>query len=149
MKKHRSALRLIIGLVIFLFVYAAVPLASAQNAGSTQSNWSDLKLWYNKPAPEWNHALPVGNGRFGAMVLGETAAERIQLNEETFWAGGPYDPTQTGGAEALPEIQRLLFAGEVDKAHDLFGRKMMGKPYEQMKYQSLGDFWMFSQVTKK
>ena len=54
--------------------------------------------------------------------------ERIQLNEDTFWAGGPYDPTNPGGAEALPEIQRLLFAGDVEKAHDLFGRTMMGIP---------------------
>ena len=77
------------------------------------------------------------------MVFGATAEERIQLNEETFWAGGPYDPTTSGGAAALPEIQRLLFAGDVEKAHDLFGRTMMGKPYEQMKYQSLGDLWLF------
>jgi alpha-L-fucosidase 2 len=77
------------------------------------------------------------------MVFGATAAERIQLNEETFWAGGPYDPTNPGGAAALHEIQRLLFAGDVEKAHDLFGRTMMGIPYEQMKYQPLGDLWLF------
>ena len=110
---------------------------------SSDTVGSDLTLWYQQPAAEWNHALPVGNGRLGAMVFGTTAAERIQLNEETFWAGGPYDPTTTGGAAALPEIQRLLFAGDVEKAHDLFGRTMMGKPYEQMKYQSLGDLWLF------
>ena len=101
--------------------------------------WSDLKLWYRQPAAEWNQALPVGNGRLGAMVFGGTAQERIQFNEETLWSGGPYDPSRDGGAEALPEIQRLIFAGEYAKAHDLFGRTMMGIPYEQMKYQPLGD----------
>jgi len=129
-----------------LFTLLAVAFSSpaySQNISAPDVEPTDLSLWYNQPAAQWNHALPVGNGRLGAMVFGETAAERIQLNEETFWAGGPYDPTNPGGAEALPEIQRLLFAGEVNKAHDLFGRTMMGVPYEQMKYQSLGDFWMF------
>jgi len=122
---------------------ALSPPAYSQNAIAQDADWSDLVLWYQQPAAQWNHALPVGNGRLGAMVFGETAAERIQLNEETFWAGGPYDPTNPGGAAALPEIQRLLFEGDVEKAHDLFGRTMMGIPYEQMKYQSLGDLWLF------
>ena len=132
--------------LVFVAIVATLAISTpalSQEGGDTHSDFSDLKLWYNQPAAQWNHALPVGNGRLGAMVFGETAAERIQLNEETFWAGGPYDPTTPGGAEALPEIQRLLFAGEVNKAHDLFGRTMMGKPYEQMKYQSLGDFLMW------
>jgi len=142
---QRPATRLSIGLALFIFVCTAflVVPAQSQNRSGGDADWSDLTLWYNQPAAQWNHALPVGNGRLGAMVFGETATERIQLNEETFWAGGPYDPTNPGGAAALPEIQRLLFAGEVNKAHDLFGRTMMGIPYEQMKYQSLGDFLMF------
>jgi alpha-L-fucosidase 2 len=133
------------GLTLLIFVVGAIMPAPAnsQDTNSQDADWSDLTLWYRQPAAQWNHALPVGNGRLGAMVFGETAVERIQLNEETFWAGGPYDPTNPGGAEALPEIQRLLFAGDVEKAHDLFGRTMMGIPYEQMKYQSLGDLWLF------
>src|SRR5262249_29889348 len=98
-----------------------------------------LTLWYKRPATTWNEALPVGNGRLGAMVFGGVEQERLQLNEETLWSGGPYDPVVKGSAAALPEIRRLLFAGETAKAHDLFGRRMMGKPYEQMKYQPLGD----------
>ena len=106
--------------------------ATAQVAPSTT-------LWYRQPATEWNRALPVGNGRLGAMVYGGTAEEHIQLNEETLWSGGPYNPVRKGAAAALPEIRRLLFAGDVPRAHDLFGRTMMGIPYEQMKYQPLGD----------
>jgi alpha-L-fucosidase 2 len=132
---------LVVGAAILSLIF--VRDMYAQESGGADADWSRLALWYNQPAEQWNHALPVGNGRLGAMVFGNSATERIQLNEETFWAGGPYDPTNPGGAEALPEIQRLLFAGEVDKAHDLFGRKMMGIPYEQMKYQSLGDLWLF------
>jgi alpha-L-fucosidase 2 len=128
---------------MFLAVVLVSAPAYAQNTSPETTDWSNLTLWYKQPASQWNHALPVGNGRLGAMILGDTATERIQLNEETFWAGGPYDPTNPGGAEALPEIQRLLFAGDVEKAHDLFGRTMMGIPYEQMKYQSLGDLWLF------
>ncbi len=99
-------------------------------------------LFYDEPAAQWEHALPVGNGRLGAMVFGNPAAERIQFNEETLWSGGPYDPVQEGAHAALPEIQRLLFAGEYAKAHDLFGRTMMGIPYEQMKYQPFGDLYL-------
>ena len=99
----------------------------------------DLRLWYRQPAESWNQALPVGNGRLGAMVFGRTADETIQLNEETLWSGGPYDPVVTGAYRALPEIRRLLFAGDIAAAHDLFGRTMMGRPYEQMKYQPLGN----------
>jgi alpha-L-fucosidase 2 len=96
-------------------------------------------LWYSRPAEEWRQALPVGNGRLGAMVFGGLAAETIQLNEETVWTGGPYDPSRDGGPEALPEIRRLVFQGRCYEAHDLFGRTMMGVPAEQMKYQPLGD----------
>ena len=98
-----------------------------------------LTLWYRRPAAQWNQALPIGNGRLGAMVFGAVSDEHIQLNEETLWSGGPYDPVVPGAFKALPEIRRLLFAGDIARAHDLFGRTMMGVPYEQMKYQSLGE----------
>ena len=96
-------------------------------------------LWYSRPAEQWSEALPVGNGRLGAMVFGRPGSERIALNEETLWTGGPYDPTRPGGPEALPEIRRRVFAGEFFEAEELFAKTMMGKPAEQMKYQPLGD----------
>jgi alpha-L-fucosidase 2 len=96
-------------------------------------------LWYTHPAEDWDNALPVGNGRLGAMVFGETDEERIHFNEETYWSGGPYSATVKGGFEALPRVQAHVFAGEYLKAHNLFGRHLMGYPVEQMKYQSLGD----------
>ena len=69
-------------------------------------------LWYEQPAKEWEEALPVGNGRLGAMVFGKHGEERIQLNEETYWSGGPYSTVVKGGAQVLPQIQKLLFEGK-------------------------------------
>ena len=97
-----------------------------------------LRLWYAHPAEKWQNALPVGNGRLGAMVFGRTDEERIQLNEDTYWTGGPYSTTVEGGARSLPEIRRLIFEGDLVGAHRLFGRSLMGYPVEQQKYQSLG-----------
>ncbi|HMA53690.1 MAG TPA: glycoside hydrolase N-terminal domain-containing protein, partial [Acidobacteriota bacterium] len=62
-------------------------------------------IWSPRPADKWDNAYPVGNGRLGAMVFGRTDEERIQLNEETYWTGGPYSTTVKGGAEALPKIR--------------------------------------------
>lgn len=116
--------------------------AQGARAHDLASHASASTLWFRQPATEWNRALPVGNGRLGAMIFGGTAQEHIQLNEETLWTGGPYNPVTKGANAALPEIRRLLFSGDVPRAHDLFGRTMMGVPYEQMKYQPLGDLFI-------
>ncbi|HSH19893.1 MAG TPA: glycoside hydrolase family 95 protein [Draconibacterium sp.] len=100
-------------------------------------------LWYESPANIWEEALPVGNGRLGAMVFGKYGEEKIQLNEETYWSGGPYSTVVKGGAEFLPQIQKYIFEGEPIKAHKLFGRKLMGYPVEQQKYQSLANLHLF------
>ncbi len=100
-------------------------------------------LWYKAPAAVWEDALPVGNGRMGGMVFGRAGEERIQLNEDTYWTGGPYSTVVKGGYKKLPEVQQLVFNGEFRKAHDLFGRALMGYPVEQQKYQSLADLHLF------
>lgn len=106
-------------------------------------------LWYTTPAKAWEEALPVGNGRLGAMVFGNHGEERIQLNEDTYWSGGPYSSVVQGGKEILPEIQRLLFAGQPIAAHKLFGRHLMGYPVEQQKYQSIGNLHLFFENQKE
>ncbi|UCD49758.1 MAG: glycoside hydrolase N-terminal domain-containing protein [Phycisphaerales bacterium] len=98
-----------------------------------------LCLWYRQPAAEWTEALAVGNGRLGAMVFGGIDRERLQLNEDTLYAGGPYDPTHDEALKALPEARRLIFAGKYREAHDLIGAKMMARPLKQMPYQTLGN----------
>ena len=98
-----------------------------------------LVVWYTHPADKWENAFPVGNGRLGAMVFGRTDEEQIQLNEDTYWSGGPYSTVVKGSYKALPEIQRLIFDGQYRKAHTLFGRSLMGYPVEQQKYQALAN----------
>jgi alpha-L-fucosidase 2 len=100
-------------------------------------------MWYDEPAEKWEDALPVGNGRLGAMVFGKYGAERIQLNEETYWTGGPYSTVVAGGYKVLPQIQKYIFEGKPLKAHKLFGRKLMGYPVEQQKYQALANLHLF------
>lgn len=100
-------------------------------------------MWYKEPAKTWEDALPVGNGRLGGMVLGGVEEERIFLNEDTYYSGGPYSTVVEGGHKVLPEIQKLLFEGEPIKAHKLFSRNLLGYPIEQMKYQSLGALHLF------
>jgi len=97
------------------------------------------KLWYSHPADKWENAFPVGNGRLGAMVFGKADAEQIQINEETYWSGGPYSTVVKGGYKYLPEIQKHVFEGNYKMAHILFGRHLMGYPVEQMKYQPLAN----------
>jgi alpha-L-fucosidase 2 len=102
-----------------------------------------MVLWYESPAKVWEEALPVGNGRLGAMVFGTNSEERIQLNEETYWSGGPYSTVVKGGYKELPEIQKMIFEGNPIGAHKLFGRHLMGYPVEQQKYQALGNLHLF------
>ena len=98
-----------------------------------------LSLWYRQPAKQWVEAVAVGNGRLGAMVFGGVAQEQIQLNEDTLWAGGPYNPANPDALEALPKVRELLFAGRYREAHNLISQKMMAKPLTQMPYQCVGD----------
>src|ERR1044072_943816 len=98
-----------------------------------------LILWYDKPATEWTDALPVGNGRLGAMIFGGPANEQLQLNEDTLYAGSPYDPNNPEALKALAEARRLIFEGKYKEAHELVGAKMMANPIKQMPYEPVGD----------
>lgn len=98
-----------------------------------------IALWYRQPATKWTEALPVGNGRIGAMIFGGTAQERLQLNESTLWAGKPYDPVNPAAKNALPKVRQLIFAGRIEEAEALANRDLLAKPSGQMPYQTLGD----------
>ncbi len=121
---------------------AAAPPDGGSTSAADSSDPAATVLWYQKPAAKWREALPVGNGRLGAMVFGVPEREQLQLNEQTIWTGGPYDPTHPGGPEALPEIRRLIFSNQFSDAHKLFDKTMMGEPVEQMKYQPLGNLFL-------
>ena len=96
-------------------------------------------LFYRQPAKEWVEALPIGNGRLGGMVFGGVPAERIQLNEDTFWSGGPYDPISDEALQYLPKVRQLLWEGRYKEAQDLADQKLMGRPRHLQAYQPLGD----------
>jgi alpha-L-fucosidase 2 len=123
-----------------LLVTSALAGLTASARAATSPSPSPLVIWYTRPATNWEReALPIGNGRLGAMIFGGTARERIQLNEDTLWAGSPRDCNNPEALQALPEVRRLLFAGRPVEAMKLAGEKMMGRPMRLRPYQSLGD----------
>ncbi|MCD0489332.1 glycoside hydrolase N-terminal domain-containing protein [Pedobacter sp. MC2016-14] len=83
-------------------------------------------LWYTKPAEKWTDALPIGNGRIGAMVFGTIATEHLQFNEQTLWTGGPRDPNHKGASKYLPQIRQLLADGKQSEAENLAAEHFMG-----------------------
>src|SRR5678815_728845 len=121
------------------FAAASFPFATSILNGATASADHPLLLWYDKPAAEWTEALPIGNGRLGAMIFGGPAVEQLQLNEDTLYAGSPYDPNNPEALKALPEARRLIFEGKYKEAHDLVGARMMAQPIKQMPYEPVGD----------
>lgn len=118
---------------ILLFI-----IVSTVNA---QTGMRDLVLWYNRPAENWNEALPVGNGRLGAMVFGEVEKERIQVNEESVWTGKPRWDANPEAKKNLPEVRRLLFEGKYQEAEKLAQNGILGHfPRDNASsYQTLGD----------
>ena len=115
-------------------------MAAMENSRSETSN--SVRLWYDRPAVNWNEALPLGNGRIGAMVFGGTGRERLQLNEETIWTGEPDKEADyhCDGPKALPEIRRLTFADKWSEAQALFGKAMIDRWFA--KYQPMSDLWL-------
>ncbi|MDE5419060.1 glycoside hydrolase family 95 protein [Labilibaculum sp. DW002] len=99
----------------------------------------NLVLWYNAPAADWNEALPLGNGRLGAMVFGIPEHENIQLNENTLWAGGPHQNDNPEAKESLAEIRSLLFNDKYEEAHNLANAKFISQTSHGMPYETVGN----------
>ncbi|MBP3219176.1 MAG: glycoside hydrolase family 95 protein [Prevotella sp.] len=103
------------------------------------------QLWYDRPAMTWTQALPIGNGTMGGMVFGTPAVERIQLNEETIWAGQPNQVCNPAAKENLPKVRQLIFEGKYKEAELLANEKVMPLGAGQncgMPYQPFGDLWI-------
>ena len=96
-------------------------------------------LWYRQPAKVWEEALPLGNGRLGAMIFGGVTDERLQLNEDSLWDGYARDTSNPDALKALPQVRKLLFEGKNKEAEALAGGNMMGRPTRVKPYQSLGE----------
>lgn len=98
-----------------------------------------LRLWYTSPAAEWNEALPIGNGRLGGMVFGRTGLERVQLNEDSLWYGGPGRGGNPNAIPYLGDIRQLLQDGRQAEAEHLARMAMTSSPKYEQPYQPLGD----------
>ncbi len=127
------------------FGWNGVLVSAEENSPTLSIQGTDQKpdgpwmLWYKQPAAIWDHALPVGNGRLGAMVFGGVDRERIQLNDDTLWDGYPRERINPKSLEALPKIRQLLFEGKNDEATKLADDTLLGVPPRILSYQSLGD----------
>lgn len=102
----------------------------------------ESKLWYKRPAANWNEALPVGNGRLGGMVFGGVYNERIQLNEESLWAGTRFNTNNPEALKSLPLIRALIFEEKIKEAYHLGNKNLLGKPNRFRSYQTLGDIFL-------
>jgi alpha-L-fucosidase 2 len=138
-------------------VHAQNPAPAVTFTGEAPPPAGALTLWYRQPAAdhpyvlpvgraagaaataEWDKALPVGNGRLGAMVFGGVVNERLQLNEDTLYAGGPYDNVNPEAHDALPEVRRLLFEGKYAEGAKLVTEKVLAKPLREMPYETVGN----------
>jgi alpha-L-fucosidase 2 len=148
----------LVGALAAGIVVTTAQSTSPRLTGEAAPPASVLSLWYRAPASdhpllpadapresrqaasaEWVRALPVGNGRLGAMVFGGVVHERLQLNEDTLWAGRPYDPVNPAAKDALPEVRRLLADGKYAEAAKLVETNVMSKPLAQMPYETVGD----------
>lgn len=129
-------------ILFFKKSYLLFILSIGYLVGFAQTKDNALKLWYKKPAEYWVEGLPLGNGRIGAMVMGNPHRERVQLNENTVWAGSPYRNDNPAALEALPEIRKLIFEGKFGEAEWLASKKITSQTAHGMPYQTVGNLYL-------
>ena len=110
--------------------------------GGQASTDNEHRMWYHQPARTWNEALPVGNGRLGAMIFGGVAQEQLALNEDTLWSGRPHDHANPEALPHLAQVRELIFAGRYAEAQERCDQYLMGVPIHLQAYQPLGDLWL-------
>lgn len=101
-----------------------------------------MKIGFDTPAAKWDEALPIGNGKLGGMVFGNPCTERIQLNEDSVWYGGPQNRLNPSAKEKLPQIRSLIMEGKIKEAQELCALALSGLPEEQRHYEPLGNFYL-------
>ena len=135
-------------LIVALITFLLFLLISCQSEDSEKED--DLFLWYRQPAKEWNEALPVGNGRIGAMIYGGVYSDTIQFNEESLWAGKKMNYNNPGALENLDEIRELLFQDRNHEALGLAQKHLLSIPPRFRSYQIFGNLILdFSHDTSK
>ena len=129
-------------LILIAFSFSLLFLTSFLLFG--QDKPSGFKIWFNQPAQNWNDALPVGNGRLGAMIFGGVEKERLEINEATVWTGEPRWDANPEALKSLPKVRQLLFQGKYREAEQLAQKSILGqKPQNPAAtYQALGDIYI-------
>ena len=127
---------------LFLAVFCLLSLSACTSAPEEPKD-NNQRLWYDRPAEHWLEALPLGNSRMGAMIYGGIQEEEIQLNEETFWSGGPHDNNSKTSLQYLPQVRDLIFHGKEKEAEDIINREFIPGPHG-MKYLTLGSIKIIS-----
>ena len=122
-------------LSVLLILLAALCAQTTQAAGPH-------KLWYDRPAQLWTEALPIGNGRLGGMIYGNVTTERVQLNEETIWAGRPNNNANPEALEYLPKVRQLVWEGHYKEAQDMATAHVQSNTNHGMPYQPFGDLYI-------
>jgi alpha-L-fucosidase 2 len=127
--------------IISLLFLTGLFLFTGTTKSVCQEKKSGYMIWFNHPASDWNEALPVGNGRLGAMIFGNIEKERLELNEETVWTGSERWDANPLALKSLPEVRKLLFEGKYKEAEELAQKGILGqKPGKPAaSYQALGD----------
>ncbi|AUP81195.1 glycoside hydrolase family 95 protein [Flavivirga eckloniae] len=127
-------------LIRFVLILFVLKLFSCDNLSKIEKELNpSTMLWYDKPAGSWTEAMPIGNGRLGAMVYGGTVNETIQFNEETLWTGQPHDYANKEAYKVLDELRQLLSEGKQKQAHKLGNERFMSQPFGQFSYQPFGN----------
>lgn len=121
-----------ISILISLFCLLAIPNGWAQKGGK-------LKMWYDKPAKVWNEVLPIGNGRLAAMVFGDPVNEKLQLNESTFWSGGPSRNDNPDGLSVLDSVRYYIFKEDYKRADVLANKGLTAKQLHGSMFQVVGN----------
>jgi alpha-L-fucosidase 2 len=136
------------GSVMLAFVFATFMVilhntpcvaSAATDDACGEADSQALLLWYTQPAQKWTEAMPVGNGRLGAMVFGGVSKERIQFNEDTLWTGKPRHYQNPEAVKYLPVVRKLLLEGKQRRAEEIAMKHMMSEPLRLARYQPFGD----------
>jgi alpha-L-fucosidase 2 len=127
------------GGAIMRYVLPVLLLCGVMLNGAGAQEPAPLKLWYDHPARQWVEALPIGNGRLGAMVYGDPVRDTIQLNEITVWGGQPHTNENPDARAALPEVRKLVLDGKYKEAQDLVNQKVISRNSHGMPYQTVGE----------
>jgi alpha-L-fucosidase 2 len=124
---------------IFLVQFIAGCNTAVNDSSTLPTKIEECKLWYQQPANIWDEALPVGNGRLGAMIFGGVYKEQIQFNEESLWAGKRFNTNNPNALEDLEEIRQLIFEGKIKEAYELGNKSLLGTPPRFRSYQTFGN----------